>query len=127
MADFSDYSDSEIIEEIGMGCEYLGEMEAEVGSEVAMYGDGPPGSALQIASARESLAAVLAEAQRRGLPGIHPLPHPCREIASILRYVDYNPEPFPVPLPPVETDGWVTVYASAPAVTPEPPEDDIPF
>jgi hypothetical protein len=117
MADFSEYSDSEIIEHIDMGCEYLGEMEAEVGSEVARYGDGPPGSALQIASARESLAAGLAEAQRRGLPGIHPLPFPCQEIASILRFVDYNPEPFPgAGLAPA-----VHVTSRAPV------EDDIPF
>jgi hypothetical protein len=119
MADFSDFNNDDLMGHIDEGYEYLGEMEAEIGSEVARFGDGPPGSALQVASIRESLAAALAEGSRRGLE-VHPLPFPCREIASILRYVEFNPEPFPG-----EAERMVALELVA--ISEAPPEDDIPF
>ena len=122
MADFSDFSNEDLMGHIDEGYEILGETEAEVGSEVARYGDGPPGSALQVASIRESVAAALAEGSRRGLE-VHPLPFPCQEIASILRYVEYNPEPFPG-----ESERTLALAeARLVAISEAPPEDDIPF
>lgn len=114
---FADYSDGDLLAHIGEGLEHLSEIEAEVGSEVALAGDGPPGSAVSIATMRENLSDAIATACMRGL-GVSPLPAPCREVASILRHVEMYETPFP---------GYTVEEPAEDPEANEPPADEIPF
>jgi hypothetical protein len=44
--------------------EHVGEMEAEYGSEAAMFGDGPPGSAIKLREAKAKLAKIERQVER---------------------------------------------------------------
>jgi hypothetical protein len=44
--------------------EHIAEMEAEYGSEAALFGDGPPGSAIKLREAKAKLAKIERQVER---------------------------------------------------------------
>lgn len=78
LLDFSTFTDDDLAEYLdGMG-EVYGETYAQYRSEIAMFGDAWPGSALEVAAMRRDLEAAEAEWTRR-----HPTPPPVDPLTAI--------------------------------------------
>jgi hypothetical protein len=89
MSDFSSITDAELLEHAEHGFEYLGELDAEIGSEVAMFGDSWPGSARSYGEGRYELLAVENEIHRRGLRAPNPIPAANHHAGEVLYHAGY--------------------------------------